>query len=242
MALTRRDLVLLVAALAGAALTAGLGVWQLDRAAQKNAIEAAMQSRRIMPPLAAAQLARSEAEAAPQEHRSAVVSGRWDGVHTVYLENRPMNGRTGFFVVTPLLLDDGSAVLVERGWLPRDPTDRTKLTPPPTPAEPVKLAGRIALHLSQVYQIGDAGSGPIRQNLDLAPFAAETGLKLRPLVVVQEDGQLAPLDGLQRDWPKPAADVQKHYGYAFQWFAMAALIIGLYVWFQLIRPRRRAQR
>ena len=38
----------------------------------------------------------------------------------------------------------------------------------------------------------------------------------------------------------PAADVHKHYGYAFQWFALCALIVGLYVWFQLIRPRRRA--
>ena len=42
-----------------------------------------------------------------------------------------------------------------------------------------------------------------------------------------------------RDWPRPALDVHKHYGYAFQWFALAALIAGLYVWFQLIRPRLR---
>lgn len=44
-------------------------------------------------------------------------------------------------------------------------------------------------------------------------------------------------DGLQRDWPQPAADVHKHYGYAFQWFALSALTLILYVWFQIIRPR-----
>jgi surfeit locus 1 family protein len=44
-------------------------------------------------------------------------------------------------------------------------------------------------------------------------------------------------DGLLRQWPKPAVDIQKHYGYAFQWFALCALLAGLYVWFQLLRPR-----
>jgi surfeit locus 1 family protein len=48
-------------------------------------------------------------------------------------------------------------------------------------------------------------------------------------------------DGLLRDWPAPDAGLQKHYGYAFQWFALSALILGLYVWFQLIRPRRQAR-
>ncbi len=45
-------------------------------------------------------------------------------------------------------------------------------------------------------------------------------------------------DELLRDWPAPDLGLQKHYGYAFQWFALAALILCLYVWFQLIRPRR----
>ena len=48
-----------------------------------------------------------------------------------------------------------------------------------------------------------------------------------------------PDDGLARDWPAPATGVETHHGYAFQWFALSALITGLYVWFQLIRPRRR---
>ena len=44
-------------------------------------------------------------------------------------------------------------------------------------------------------------------------------------------------DLLQRQWPAPAADVSKNQGYALQWFALCALITGLYVWFQLLRPR-----
>jgi len=57
--------------------------------------------------------------------------------------------------------------------------------------------------------------------------------------VQQADGAAADADGLLRHWPAPAFDVHKHYGYAFQWFALAALITGLYVWFQLVRPRLR---
>ena len=74
---------------------------------------------------------------------------------------------------------------------------------------------------------------------DPAEFAAETGLALRPVSVLQADTAANADDGLLRQWPLPAVDVQKHYGYAFQWFAMASTMTGLYVWFQLIRPRLR---
>jgi surfeit locus 1 family protein len=47
-------------------------------------------------------------------------------------------------------------------------------------------------------------------------------------------------DGLERHWPPPATDVQMHYGYVFQWSAIGVAIIILYVWFRLVRPRRRA--
>jgi surfeit locus 1 family protein len=172
-------------------------------------------------------------------HRTVTLRGRWMPEHTVYLDNRQMNDRPGFYALTPLMLDDGSAVLVQRGWLPRDPADRTHITAPPPPAGRVQVQGRIALDSPRLFEFDAAASGPIRQNLHVASYAQETALPLRPLIIVQEDGQSAPADGLLRQWPVPAADVSKHYGYAFQWFAMSALIMGLYVWFQLIRPSRR---
>jgi len=237
----RRWLVL-VAALAAAALTARLGVWQLDRAAQKNALQEALDTRFALPPLPPAELARDATGAAAQHHRGIRLEGQWLPALTIYLENRQMNGRTGFHAVTPLRLDDGSAVLVQRGWLPRDVMDRTRIVAAPLPSGRVVVQGRIAPAPGRLYEFATAASGPIRQNLDLDGYARETGLPLRPLTVVQEDGQPRPEDGLLRQWPRPAADVHKHYGYAFQWFSLSALILGLYVWFQLIRPRRARQR
>jgi surfeit locus 1 family protein len=159
----------------------------------------------------------------------------------VYLDNRQMNGRQGFYVVTPLLLADGSVVVVQRGWEPRDFVDRGRVAPPREAGSAnavVHVVGHIAPPPARLFDFGETARGAIRQNLDLAAFAAEIHHRLRPLSIVQEDGPSAPADGLQRQWPHPAADVQRNYGYAFQWFAMATLIIGLYVWFQLIRPRR----
>lgn len=237
-----RALVVLVAALAGSAVTARLGFWQLDRAAQKTALQAALDARRVLPPLPATELARTEAQALEQHYRHVAVEGRWLPGHTLLLDNRPMAGRVGFIVLSPLQLADGSVVVVQRGWLPRDAADRTKVDPPPLPEGPVEVAGRIAPPPSRLFEFSAVASGPIRQNLDMAAFAGEVGRSLRPLSIVVEDGPKAPRDGLLRQWPLPAADVHKHYGYAFQWFAMATLIAGLYVWFQLIRPRRQPGR
>ncbi len=236
--LNGRGAVVLVAALATAAGTARLGLWQLDRAAEKQALHDARQRQRALPPLSAAELARRPDEVPAQLHRSVDLQGTWLAAHTVYLENRQMNGRPGFFAVTPLRLGDGSAVLVERGWVPRDLLDRTRVAAPAPPAGAVQVQGRIAPGPGRLYEFAGAASGPIRQNLDIAAFARETGLPLRPLSVVQEDGTVPAADGLLRQWSAPAAGVQKHYGYAFQWFALSALIIGLYAWFQLPRPRR----
>lgn len=240
--MTLRAAIVLLAALALAAATARLGLWQLDRAAQKLQLQEALQQRRGLPPLRAEELATSAAEAVPQQHRLVRLRGRWIVERTVYLDNRPMNGRTGFYAVTPMRLPDGSAVLVQRGWVARDAADRTRIAVPPPPAGEVGLLARVALTLPRLYQIGAAGSGAIRQNLDIDPYARETGLPLRPLALVQEDDANLPPDGLLRQWPLPAVDVHKHYGYALQWFALCALTLGLYVWFQVVRPRRTARR
>jgi surfeit locus 1 family protein len=240
--MTARQWVLLAATVAGVALTARLGLWQLDRAAQKAALQQALTERRALPPLPMAELATAAADADRQHHRRIELQGRWLDAHTVYLDNRQMLGRPGFFVVTPLALVDGSAVLVQRGWLPRDPADRTRVQAPALPQDAASVAGRIAPAPSRLYEFDPSGTGRIRQNLDIEAFSRETRLALRPVSVVQEDGQPPLGDGLLRDWPQPAANLAKHHGYAAQWFALAALILGLYVWFQLISPRRRPAR
>lgn len=230
-----RRALLLLATVAGVLLTARLGVWQLDRAAQKEALQAAIEVRGQEDALdGAAALATTPAAADAQEHRRARVTGSWLPARTVHLDNRQMAGRPGFFVLTPLVLDDGTALMVQRGWRPRDFEDRTRLAPLPTPDGTVTVEGRLARGVARLYDFEGADGGPIRQNLDLSSYATESGLHLRPLLLLQT----SPADdGLRRDWPLPAVDVHKHYGYAFQWFALCALILALHVWFRVLRPR-----
>jgi surfeit locus 1 family protein len=234
--MTARGLVLLAATLIGMAVTARLGVWQLDRAAEKTALQDALEVQGRLPPLDASALARDLGQAEAQVHRRAEVGGIWLPAQTVHLDNRQMDGKVGFYVLTPLRLDDGSVLLVQRGWRARDFTDRARLAPLPTPEGRVVLAGRLARGPARLYEFADAVPGPIRQNLDLSAFARESGLPLRPLMLLQTSDAA---DGLLRDWPRPTADVHKHYGYAFQWFALCALILALHVWFRILRPRRR---
>lgn len=238
----RRWLVTL-AAVAMAALTARLGWWQLDRAQQKLAAQAAVDRRATLPPIAQlAQLASAADAATEQHHRLLRLSGRWLPAHTVYLDNRQMNGRVGFVVVTPLQLADGSALLVQRGWLGRDFLQRDRVPPVPTPQGEVIADGRIAPPPSRLYEFSGAETARIRQNLDLDAFARETGLRLRPMSLLLADSPTSAGDGLRRDWPAPAAGAAKNHGYAAQWFALSALILALYVWFQFVQPYRRRAR
>jgi len=235
-----RAVVILAATLIGVAATANLGAWQLRRAAQKIALQDALDSRAKLSALRNADLATAVEQAEPQHYRPTHLRGHWVPERTVFLENRQMRTRVGFYVVTPLQLDGRpDAVLVQRGWVPRDLLDRTLLPVVPTPAGDVEIDGLIAPPPGRLYEFVHGGSGPIRQNLDLGAFRAESGLHLAPLSVQQADSSSTAGDGLLRDWPHPAVDVQKHYGYAFQWFALCALMAGLYVWFQLVRPRLR---
>ena len=235
-----RAVLVLVAALGTVALTARLGFWQLSRAAQKEAMQLALDERSGLPLLSAADLASQPAQAEAQHHRKVFLRGRWLAEKTVYLDNRAMNGRAGFIVVTPLLLDAGAgAVVVQRGWLARAAADRTLVPPYRTVEGELEVVGSVAAPPSRLFEFAGAVSGPIRQNLDLAGYAREVRVALLPVSVLQADSPAMSGDGLLRQWPPPAIDVHKHHGYAAQWFALAALVTGLYIWFQIIRPRLR---
>lgn len=233
-----RRVVVLVAALLAFAGTAKLGAWQLARASEKEALQSTLDSRSRLPKLSASEVATTEAEAAGQHYRHVRLRGRWAAQSTFFLDNRQMDARPGFFVLTPLkLVDRAESVLVQRGWTPRNANDRALVPEVPTPGDEVELLGVIAPPPGRLYDFGGAGSGTIRQNLSLDAYARESGLKLLPFTVLQSDSPSTAGDGLLRHWPMPAVDIDRHYGYAFQWFALSALIAGLYAWFQLLKPR-----
>ncbi len=236
----------LIAAVVVVAVTAALGNWQLNRAHEKEARAARLAAMGAQPPLVltAAPLEQDAAE------RRVQVRGRFDAAHTVLLDNRPHagDGRAGFLALTPLRISEADgrpgprAVLVLRGWLPRDMRDRTRIAPFPTPSEEISLGGTALKTVPRVYSLGQDASAeagrPIRQNVDLAAFSSELGVPLQPLVIEQRTDTG---DGLARDWPAADLGADRHYGYAFQWFGLAALTVALVIVLGWRRARRQRQ-
>jgi surfeit locus 1 family protein len=250
-----------VVAVACVALTASLGAWQLRRAAFKDQLAVQILQRNQLPVLENSVLNATNFIAPKTTdqgndnnwlQRRAVIQGRWLHEHTVFLDNRPMlvtgSQRVGFYVATPLAIEGSDRVIwVQRGWVQRDFQDRTRL---PTLLEGmgiVAVSGRLVASVSKAYELQpsplaqDAASGGARpsriwQNL---PVIAIRGKELMPMALLQTAPEFAK-DNLLRDWPAADTGVAKHHGYAFQWFALSALLVVLYVWFQLIAPRRRS--
>ena len=235
LSLRARFWVLTAAAVLVAGVTFSLGQWQLRRAAQKQNLQLAIEAQSNQFILKAADLVDPKI-LADAVHRRATLKGIWRPEHTVFLDNRQMNGRPGFVVITPLVLDGtGQIILVQRGWAARNFGDRAVLPPIDTPQGPVTVRGRIAPPPSKLYEFKGVESGRIRQNLDVTVFSREIALPLLPVSMLQ----MGPAnEGLLRDWAAPNVGVDKHYGYAFQWFGLCVLIVGLYVWFQLFNPWR----
>jgi surfeit locus 1 family protein len=229
----------------GVTLTVRLGFWQLSRAAEKEQRQAAIVAQMEAPVLNTHALLAAPANFGLM-HQRVSLEGQWLSQHTVYLDNRPMNGRAGFWVITPLQLNASTRVLVQRGWVPRHQQDRTLLPEIQTPTGVVQVQGRIApppsplLTLNVDPALGQAESKitHIRQNLDLDAYAAEVGGVFAATVLQTDLGS----EGLLRDWAVITAGVEKNLAYAFQWFALSALQLMLYIWFQFIQPYRHARR
>lgn len=220
------------------AVTSSLGFWQLGRAHLREQMEAEQTLNAALPALSNLQLE----QLAPDSqllYRNLALEGTWLSQWSVYL-NRPMNGQAGFWVLTPLRLDSGSVVLVQRGWAPRDPILPNKAPTLKEASDPVQVSGQWISPPSRLMELGTGTSAPdtsfsqVRQNLDLVQYERETGLKIRAVMRQNSTAD----DGLSRDWPSLASRAQTNRGYAFQWFAMSGVGLLLFLWFQVFRKRR----
>src|SRR5882672_11997775 len=198
-----------------------LGNWQARRAEQKRALGAELERALKSPPV---QLAPGDVDARALIHKRVAARGRFVAERTVLLDNKLRRGRPGYEVVTPLALAGSeSHVLVNRGWIAA-PASRETLPDLRTPSGEVTVVGIALDRLPHALQPGAAPTGKVRQNVDIGAFAAETGLRLQPLVLEQHSEAD---DGLARDWPRPDFGIERHESYALQWYLFAGLAIVL---------------
>jgi len=238
---TWRRVIVALVALAGVVITFNLGQWQLSRAQEKLSLQARIEAQALLAPLSVQDF-QQDAALWQQVHRPVLLEGEWLSAQSIYLDNRNHHGQSGFWVMTPLRWAPGQVVWVQRGWVQRDFVDARKLPRIETPLGQVKVQGRVAAPLSQMVELANTTATVqtlprIQANLDLLQMQALVADNVSGIVIQTGDTS----EGLRRDWSVVASSADKNKGYAFQWFALSALMAGLYLWFQWIQPLKYAK-
>lgn len=196
-----------------------LGFWQLRRLDERQRFNEQVSSSIAAPPAALDDVLAPDADLAVVEWRRVFSSGTYLPEETIAIVNRSQGGIAGDLVVTPLRLDDGRILLVERGFLPLASSGG----PPPT--GDVDVTGR--LRPSQERRRGgltDRSDGDLReaQRVDLDRLAAQMPGPLVPMYIELVDS--TPPEAGQEMVPITVPELTEgsHLSYAGQWFIFAA--------------------
>lgn len=223
--LTRRSVTLLLVAIGVAALCVRLGFWQLSRLQERRSFEDAVQMglARTPRPIAAVLPRKDRVDLDSVRYLRVEVTGSFDPEREVILYGRGLGEQEGHHVLTPLVMADGLAIVVDRGWVPiRDDTPPVAEAAPP-PGE-VTVTG--VLIPSEGGLPGDGGGPAVEQlaHTNLAQLAAQLPYPIEPLwlLLQRQSPSSSPLPT-----PAPFAmpDAPPHLSYAIQWFAFATIAV-----------------
>lgn len=212
-----------------------LGFWQLEREQEKIRLQNLYEERQQEQPVDLHSLGQEQ----DLQYRQVYVAGSYDNEHIFLLDNKIYQGQVGYEVVVPFLADDGLVVLINRGWMPTGQY-RDQLPEVPVVIGPVAVAGSVYVAVGEQLVLGTEVAAPgwpkVIQTLDPAGLSALAGYdadsRLFPFSVRLADDSPGVLT---RHWPVISTAPEKHRAYAVQWFAMAAVLLGLFVYSSLRR-------
>jgi cytochrome oxidase assembly protein ShyY1 len=215
-----------------AAAMVGLGYWQLSRYHERSAINARIDAAARATPVPVGQVSavgQAPADAAAWTRVSA--TGRFDPAHQVLARDRSVNGTVGFEVLTPLVLADGSAVLVDRGWLPPARTGaRAAPSVPAAPGDPVTVIGRLHLPESRPDPPGSVDGVMQVRRIDPARLASTVPYPLRGGYLLLDEQHPTSGDGAFEAIPVDHENAGMNAGYVVQWWAFALITLGGFGW------------
>jgi len=213
-----------------------LGVWQLDRASQKQVIldEQVQRSK-----LAAVSLSALDQNGDDLRFRRVEESGFFLPEKTIFVDRQVVNGKVGYQVFTPFVTASEQIILIARGWVSVGES-RQVLPSVETPPGVVELIGRLNNPPPQPplwSDQHDVFDGLVWQYLPLDEYAQQMQLNLFPLVLELAPETKSPV-ALEINWSSIDDKwVGKHKAYAFQWFAMALAMLAISV-IMLVRSNR----
>ncbi len=212
-----------------------LGVWQLDRAEQKQLLQADYDRHQAQPPLLLHPVL-EHAEAV--RFRQVRARGQYEPEHQFLLDNRVHQGQVGYHVLTPLRIENGNVrVLVNRGWVPLG-RDRSELPNIKTPENRIEVSGVAIVPHGLEFRLGTpppAGAGwqKVWPYLDLPDYARQVSFPVQPFVILLDVA--SPADGFVRQWGRFDSGIATHQGYALQWFSLAAALLIIYIFVNIRR-------
>lgn len=201
-----------------------LGIWQWHRADEKRGLQQQFEAQQMAAPIGVEGLAKT-----PANYTRVELRGHYDNTRNFLLDNRVLHGRVGFEVLTPFLPEDSREwLLVNRGWIAGDPA-RRQLPTIPAVRDVVELRGylyRAADNPRFADDTNASGWPRVIDRIDFARMPALLGAPVYPFTLrldADTHGALSP------EWPIVTSSPDKHIAYAVQWFAMAVVLVLMWV-------------
>jgi cytochrome oxidase assembly protein ShyY1 len=208
-----------------------LGRWQLHRLDERKGRNEVTRSNLAAPPAPLLEVVGTQRVIGePHDWRTAVVTGRYDAAKQVVIRYRNISDRPGFEIVTPLVLSDGKAILVDRGFLAREGGELAPRKIPAVPSGEVTVTGRLRRSEQGGHTSGGTPVDGTARLINGPDFAPVLGLTLYDGYVIA-DHQEPASDPAFLGLPGPEIDNGPHFFYALQWFFFAVMAIGGLVYF-----------
>jgi surfeit locus 1 family protein len=216
--------------LAGMAIFARLGVWQLDRLAERRAENVVLAEALAASPMALTAVSLPPDPASLQD-RAVTVSGTYDLANQMALKVQNWSGLAGIHLIAPLVLEGGeTAVLIDRGWIPDSESDPARWAQYDETG-PITVTGYVALSQTVSRAANPIPDSPQQEwyRVDIAAMQPQLSYTLLPVYVIQ-----APPEAGNSEPPlRPARQVElsegNHFSYAMQWFLFTLLLGGGYL-------------
>jgi cytochrome oxidase assembly protein ShyY1 len=236
--LTPRWLAAAALVVAAAVVMVFLGNWQLHRYHERSAVNDRIDAAESAPaaPLTSV-LARpsapSAAGAAPGRSAAwtkVTATGRYDPAHEIQARARTVNSDVGFEIVTPLILADGTAVLVDRGWIPPAPAGAIAApVVPPAPTGPVTVVGKVHLSESRPTAVEHRDGRLDTRRISVPRLAREMPYPVYGAYVLLTD-QTPAADPAFTQIPIDHEDAWQNAGYTVQWWLFAGMALFAFGW------------
>nr|WP_250009451.1 SURF1 family cytochrome oxidase biogenesis protein [Actinoplanes sp. M2I2] len=225
-------------AVAAAVVMVMLGNWQLRRYEERSAINDRIDAADSVAavPLTSVltrPVTASTAGTAPGKDLAwtkVTVSGRYDPSHEIQARGRTVDGEVGFEIVTPLVLTDGTAVLVDRGWVPAPGGALTAPVVPPAPTGEVTVVGQVHLSESRPVAVERRDGRLDTRRISLSRLAPEMPYPMYGAYVLLTE-QTPANDAAFTRIPIDHEDAWQNGGYAVQWWLFAGMALAAYVYY-----------